>query len=293
MSDSAPRLSLGTAQWGTRYGITNAKGELSDVDVAGIVQTALDCGIRDADTHRTTNPRQGYGRAQSRLRPWAGEFAVTTKVLGGVTADLPVGQQLAESLPSLSPAQVHACLVHDWALLSGDERRSTARALEAMRASGQSRKVGASAYDEAEIANAIEHFESLDVVQIPASVEDQRLVNSAVLHALKDAGAEIQVRSIFLQGLLLEPRATASLAAHPDIRRFHLFCEENVIAPLAACLRFTRSLEWATEVVVGVTGADEGKQIAAILAQVHLTADWAELASSDTALVDPRVWARL
>ena len=142
------------------------------------------------------------------------------------------------------------------------------------------------------VASAIEHFESLDVVQVPASVVDQRLVKSAVLHALNDAGAEIQVRSIFLQGLLLEPRATASLAAHPDIRRFHLFCEANGIAPLTACLSFIKSLEWATQVVVGVTGADELKQVADTWAQVPLTADWAELASSDTALVDPRLWSR-
>ena len=117
-------------------------------------------------------------------------------------------------------------------------------------------------------------------------------MNSAVLHALNDAGAEIQVRSIFLQGLLLEPRATAPLAAHPDIRAFHLFCEANGIAPLTACLSFIRSLEWATQVVVGVTGADELKQVADTWAQGPLTADWAQLASSDTALVDPRLWSR-
>ena len=47
MSHSAPRLSLGTAQWGTRYGITNSRGELSDTDVADIVTAALERGVRD------------------------------------------------------------------------------------------------------------------------------------------------------------------------------------------------------------------------------------------------------
>ena len=283
-------LVLGTAQWGTPYGLTNERGELTDVDVSEVVITALAVGITAADTHRTTDPNQGYGRAQARLRPWARQFQITTKIYG--RSELPIIEQLALSLTDLAVPCVHACLVHDWAELTGDERRSTARALEAVRASGHATKVGVSAYDEAEVASAIDHFESLDVVQVPASVVDQRLVNSAVLHALIDAGAEIQVRSIFLQGLLIEPRATASLAAHPDIRRFHLFCEENGITPLTACLSFIRSLEWATQVVVGVTGADELKQIADTWAQVPLTADWAELASSDTALVDPRLWSR-
>ena len=283
-------LVLGTAQWGTPYGLTNERGELTDVDVSEVVITALAVGITAADTHRTTDPNQGYGRAQARLRPWARQFQITTKIYG--RSELPIIEQLALSLTDLAVPCVQACLVHDWAELTGDERRSTARALEAVRASGHATKVGVSAYDEAEVASAIEHFESLDVVQIPASVVDQRMVNSAVLQTLSDAGAEIQVRSIFLQGLLLEPRATAPLAAHPDIRRFHLFCEANGIAPLTACLSFIKSLEWASQVVVGVTGADELKQVADTWAQVPLTADWAELASSDTALVDPRLWSR-
>ena len=283
-------LVLGTAQWGTHYGLTNERGELTDCEVTEIVSAALAAGVTAADTHRTTDPKQGYGRAQARLRPWARDFRITTKIYG--RSDVPISEQLAITLTELDIPRVHACLVHDWALLSDEERRSTAQALAAVRASGEATKVGVSAYGEAEVASAIEHFESLDVVQVPASVVDQRLVNSAVLHALNDAGAEIQVRSIFLQGLLLEPRATASLAAHPDIRRFHLFCEENGITPLAACLSFIKSLEWASQVVVGVTGADELKQVADTWAQGPATADWAQLASSDTALVDPRLWSR-
>ena len=283
-------LVLGTAQWGTPYGLTNERGALSDFDVSQIVSAASAAGLERIDTARGIRPSQGYGRAQARLRPWARDFRITTKIYG--RSEVPISEQLALSLTDLAITAVHACLVHDWALLSGDERRSTARALEAVRASGQAANVGVSAYDEAEVASALEHFENLDVVQVPASVVDQRLVNSAVLHALNDAGAEIQVRSIFLQGLLLEPRATASLAAHPDIRRFHLFCEANGIAPLTACLSFIKSLEWASQVVVGVTGADELKQVADTWAQRPLTADWAQLASSDTALVDPRLWSR-
>jgi len=137
-------------------------------------------------------------------------------------------------------------LVHDWATLSDSERRTTAQALEAVRARGLVAKVGVSAYGEKEVANAANLFESLDVVQVPASVVDQRLSTPTVIRTLREHGAKIQVRSIFLQGLLLESDATASLAAHPDIRRFHLFCEENGIAPPAACLSFIKSLDWAT-----------------------------------------------
>ena len=187
-----------------------------------MVSAALAAGITAADTHRATDPKQGYGWAQARLHPWARDFRITTKIYG--RSDIPISEQLAITLTDLDIPSVHACFVHDWAVLSDDERRSTAQALAAVRASGEATKVGVSAYDEAEVNSAIEHFVSFDVVQVPARVVDQRLMNSAVLQALSGAGAEIQARSMYLQTLLLGPRATASLPEHQDIRRFPLLC---------------------------------------------------------------------
>lgn len=171
----------------------------------------------------------GYGRAQARLRPWAGQFRITTKIFGH--SDVPISEQAAISLAELDLKDVQACLVHDWAELTGDERRSTARALEAVRAGGQAAKVGVSAYDEAEVASALEYFQSLDVVQVPASVVDQRLAGSVVLRALHDDGAEVQVRSIFLQGLLLEPRATAPWPRIPISGLFTYFAKPMTSIP--------------------------------------------------------------
>ena len=44
MSTLGRRLSLGTAQWGTGYGIANAKGGLDDSDIEAIITTALELG---------------------------------------------------------------------------------------------------------------------------------------------------------------------------------------------------------------------------------------------------------
>ena len=293
MSPPAPRLSLGTAQWGKRYGITNAKGELSDLDVVDIVQTALDCGIRDADTHRTTNPRQGYGRAQSRLRPWAGEFAVTTKVFGGAAADLPAGEQLGESLNDLGLEQVHACLVHDWYDLSNAEAKAVANGLRDARHRGLVARIGISAYDSSDLERACEHFGAdLGAVQVPTSVVDQRLVRSGVVDRLRSAGAEIQMRSIFLQGLLLDPTSAAPLAQHPAITGFHRRCTERGVTPLASSLAFIRALEWVDVVVVGVTSAAELAQIAQAWAAPTVAGDWEAYGSDDISLLDPRCWPR-
>ena len=286
------RLALGTAQWGDSYGVTNARGALTDADVAAVVEEALTRGVSMADTHRTTDPRHGYGRALSRLRPWASRFRITTKVFGGPSADLPALAQLEATLEELGVPAVHACLVHDWSSLSDAEASSVAEALAEAAHQGLAARVGVSAYDAAELERAERFFGRLGAVQVPASPVDQRLRRSPVTARLAAAGTEVQVRSVFLKGLLLDPSAGTGLCDHPDVRAFHRFCEEHGADPLAACLSFTRSLPWAGPVVVGVTSAAELSQIADAWAAEPIDVDWADLASDDIDLVDPRRWRR-
>ena len=292
MSALGGRLSLGTAQWGTGYGITNAKGALDDSDIADIVTTALEFGIHEVDTHRTTNARHGYGRAQARLRPWASEFTITTKVFGGSAADGPISEQIADSLANLGVERVHACLVHDWSELSNERVKSAVRELIEVRDQGLVQQVGIAAYDEFDLAKALDAFGAdLGVIQAPASVVDQRLVGSRVIEQLQEVGTEIQVRSIFLQGLLLAPTSSTALAGHPAVTAFQTFCSDRELSPVSAALSFIRSLEWAAVVVVGVTEASELAQIATAWQGEPVPADWAEFASNDGGLLDPRRWS--
>lgn len=292
MRDSGSRLVLGTAQWGSAYGVTNARGALTDADVAAVVEEALSRGVTMADTHRTTDPAHGYGRALARLRPWASSFRITTKVFGGPSADLPALAQLEATLEELGVPAVHACLVHDWSTLSDAEAAAVADALAEAVHQGLAARVGVSAYDADELERAERVFDRLGAVQVPASPVDQRLSHSPVTARLDRAGTEVQVRSVFLQGLLLDPAAGTPLRDHSDVRAFHRFCEERGIDPLAACLSFARGLPWAGPVVVGVTSAAELAQIADAWAAEPIDDDWADLASNDVDLVDPRRWRR-
>lgn len=285
-------LSLGTAQWGVGYGLTNTRGELSDADVAEIVETALTLGITAVDTHRTPNPEHGYGRALSRLRPWAERFDITTKVFGGATADLSVVGQIEATLAELDVSSVHACLVHDWSTLSDAEAAAVAADLSHALAQGLVGAVGVSAYEEEDLRRVEQMFDDLGCVQVPCSVLDQRLNETEVVERLRTNGVEMQVRSIFLQGLLLEPEAPSPLSSHPDVVAFHAYCATHAVDALSACLAFVRDVAWAGVVVVGVTSADELRQIHDGWITESRAADCRALASSDAALLDPRRWSR-
>ena len=121
-------LSLGTAQWGDPYGVTNEVGRLKDETVSEIVRTALALGISDLDT------APGYGDAESRIASWAKEFHITTKVLGGDSSS--VRDQVMASTSRLGVETIEACLVHDWSTLTTSDSLRVAAELEALRSEG-------------------------------------------------------------------------------------------------------------------------------------------------------------
>jgi aryl-alcohol dehydrogenase-like predicted oxidoreductase len=278
-------LALGTAQWGNSYGVTNAEGSLSDLRIRELAQTALNLGIKSVDT------AAGYGNAQERLRPWAKEFLVTTKISG--VSQVSVATQVSSSMTELGISTLHACLVHDWAALTLEEQKRSAKGLTELQRDGVVTRVGVSAYDRIDIERALEAFSELGCVQIPLSILDQRLtVEESIIKELTSRGAEVQARSIFLQGLLAAESKVA-LAQHPAVRNFHQWCSNNGYQPLEAAVSFIERLNWIETVIVGVTSAAELEEISLAWNTPIQISNVDTLASQDLSLIDPRTWVKL
>ena len=273
-------LVLGTAQWGNAYGVTNAVGRLSDDEIASIVAVARKSSITDVDTAR------GYGDAETRLRPFAQDFAVTTKVSGGDD----VLAQVEASLNDLGVDFLDGVLVHDWDGLDCKGQGMSVLSYGQLLDSGKVARVGVSVYDAAGLESAASTFDAggvpLGVVQVPASVLDRRLDESSLLMELAAAGTHVVVRSAFLQGVLLS--TGGELADHPDVVRFRESVGSESL--LEACLGHVRGLPWASHVVVGVTSADELSEIAAAWESCTRAVLDASLGSDDLELIDPRRW---
>ena len=275
-------LVLGTAQWGNAYGVTNAVGRLADPELAAIVAAAHEAGIASVDTAR------GYGDAQVRLRLFARDFAVTTKVSGGGD----VLEQVDASLAELGVDSIDGVLIHDWDALDCKGQGMSVLSYGQLLDSGKVARVGVSVYDAVGLESAVSTFDAggvpLGVVQVPANALDRRLDASSVLMDLFAGGGQVVVRSAFLQGVLLS--RGGGLADHPDVVRFR----ESVASEtslLEACLAHVRALPWVTHVVVGVTSAVELKQIVDAWESCSAALADSSLASSDLDLIDPRRWS--
>ena len=276
------RLVLGTAQWGNPYGVTNARGRLSDSDISEIVQVAHGRGISDVDT------AQGYGDSEARLRPFASDFAVTTKISGSDDAVT----QVESSLTELGISRLDSVLVHDWESLDAGSRVSVVHGLGQARDAALVERVGVSIYGQAGIESAIGLFAAgdveMDALQVPANPIDRRLDGSSLLMDLHASGAHITVRSAFLQGVLLSD--FGRWADHEDVRAFRNWVADSGAPPLGACLGHVRALPWASHVVVGVTSAQELTEVCDAWDSCEVGLLPEALASNDLELIDPRRW---
>lgn len=277
-----PRLVIGTAQWGSDYGVTNHSGQLSDATVAQILDGMNKSLIQDLDT------AAAYGNAESRIAQLVpSSVRIQTKISGKDPGTQSIIGRLSESLTLLNRSFVHSVLIHDWCTLTSVERDSAVRQLEQAQAENLTHKIGISIYEVSELIPASQLFQGQFVSQIPINILDQRFVHEHQNYPL----VEFQARSIFLQGLLLD--RTGNFSQHPDLMLAKTFSKENGISPLQAILIFISQQDWLESVVIAPTALIELQEIQQVWEKIPtmgLSLHFENLQSHDDHLIDPRTW---
>lgn len=288
-------LGLGTVQFGFDYGVTNSHGKPSDNSVLDILSDALSHGVGIIDT------APGYGSAEERLGvllPQNHGSRIVTKTIArpqltrfsAEDAKI-VRDGFFASLNKLQQESVYGLLVHLGTdlLLPGADR--LVETLMALRDGGHVKKVGVSIYDADELDGILEKFEP-EIVQLPLSIADQRLLKSGHLAGLKSRGIEIHLRSVFLQGVLLAEPATlpAFMQAYvPQLEKIRAACP--TASPLEICLAFVRQISEVDCVVAGAAAFEEWRSIRRTFeCSRELSFDFNSLAICDPQFLNPSNW---
>ena len=285
------RLALGTAQFGSRYGVANRSGEVAASELAAILETARTAGIEVCDTAAV------YGDSESRLgAAGVGGWKIVTKLPplppSVIDAEQWVSDSVGQSLERLRQPALWGVVLHRTDDLGGAHASAIYQGLQALRARGVIRKIGLSVYSPSQLDAFWPRFD-FDLVQAPLNVIDQRLVTSGWLSRLHAAGAEVHARSAFLQGLLLmaaadRPAYFSRWAALFD--RWQAWLDDRQVDAVKACLDFVRSHHGVSHAVVGV---DTRAQLQGILAAAGAPAIATlpgEFASDDVDLIEPFRW---
>ncbi len=189
------RIGLGSAQFGMHYGFTNAKGKTPINEVQQILITAVENGIQTIDT------AYAYGDSEVVLGNYdLSKFRVISKFSGKQQIDR-LSLCLDQSAKRLKVSSLYAYISHGAELLLKNPM-IWEQCLE-LKEEKRIQKTGYSVYTTEELDKLLSKNYLPDLIQVPYSMVDRRF--EPYFEQLKQNGAEIHVRSCFLQGLLFSP----------------------------------------------------------------------------------------
>jgi len=253
------------------YGATNRRGEIASGEIGRILAECRSCGVLELDT------AQVYGRAEEKLgQAGVADFGVTTKIrLSAEEGAEDVGRKARESLARLNLEQVSALLLHNEERLAGSDASDIVAALRFLQKSHCAERIGVSSYDPLRALAWCQKF-GLDLVQLPANALDSRLFHDDLLGRFLENGTQVQVRSVFLQGILLgDPVVPGKVppAALVAAGRFREKCRAEGMDPLAGALGHVLGQGKGTKIVLGVSTLEELRQVLDALPSARALAD--------------------
>lgn len=287
---NARRIGIGTVQFGTVYGITNLHGQVNRPTVAEILRIARNAGVELIDTAAL------YGEAEQVIGEIALKtpgYSIITKTTNSAAGIDAVVERARKSHKILGGRPLHGLLVHSALDLRSANGPELWAALLRLRDEGLFAKIGISAYVTDGPLELARRYRP-DIMQVPVSVLDQRLVRNGTLRALKDSGVEIHARSVFLQGaMFLDPSDLPLGLRHVQtgLTAFHRRLHSLGLTPAAAGIGYPLSIPDVDRVIVGMTSVDEARQILGAAATARSDVAWESLAVDDEILLDPRLWA--
>lgn len=278
------KIGLGSVQFGMDYGLGDHRNQVSLSETAEILSLARTAGVDLIDT------AAAYGQAERVLGQLPNQdFRMVSKIRPGAEPnDLVRGVE--GSLELLNRKSLDALLFHRFE----DVNPATFKAAETLVAKGTVGKLGVSVYLPTEIEQ-IEKTFSPAIVQLPLNWLDNRWTVARDIEKLKKQGAEIHVRSVFLQGLLIDPVKTLSSyfdPLRPYLNEFQKSAQKLKVPVVKFALDFVRHLDGIDYVILGVQSLKHWQEILTVASQPCLTHGWPMQPQLEQNLIDPRFWPK-
>lgn len=292
MNKFASKIAIGTAQWGMNYGISNNKGQTSTSEAQNILITAKQVGITLIDTASL------YGDAEVVLgKINTNSFSISSKtphfqseMITEDDVNLLI-QSLDTTLKRLKRSSLYCLFIHNVEDLFALQGSLLIKALEELKDQNKFLKIGLSVYDSTQIERALELI-TPDVIQIPLSIFDQRLLLDGTIQKLYSLGIEIHARSIFLQGLMLMNIADIPAYFTPwldHIKLWHSFCSDVKMLPQVAALQWACSIKEISNVIVGIQNVAQLEELVSFDHEL-LDRNYSFLARPEKEFVNPSLW---
>ena len=282
---------LGTANFTQSYGLSKGTSGLSE----RIIHEILDQVDVDEEIHLDTAPQ--YGTSELLL----GKLGNSRRFMQRITSKIPqseygssqaIIESVKNSLSRLKISSFENVMLHGISEEMDKNLTSIQEGLNSLLNMGLTRQVGLSCYNERELLFAKENLPMLKVFQVPENVADRRLIDSEIVKKICQEGDKFIVRSVFLQGWLLQNLNGVSRdfpELLPMVSDLKLVAAKNQLSEIEYCLAYIKSIPWASGIVVGVETPIQLKQILASYRKNYPKIEFASL-KIESPMIDPRNW---
>jgi aryl-alcohol dehydrogenase-like predicted oxidoreductase len=282
------KLVIGSAQLGMNYGLFNNK-KISRNEFKKIEKLVLRSNINFIDTATS------YGNSEniignSRLK----KLHIITKIKLPRKKNIHiknwVSKEISRSLIKLKINKIYGVLIHNYKDLLGKNGKNYLFSLQELKRKKIIKKIGISVYSPQEIKK-IWKFWKPDIIQAPFNPLDNRILVSGWINILKKFKVKIFVRSIFLQGLLINDNSSFIINKNSKIllNKFKIWCYKNNVPLLQACIHFIKQFKKIDYLVVGFNNYNELKEIIDVFKKKLIIIP-RKFSTNKINLIDPRKW---
>ena len=279
------KLSLGTVQFGLDYGVTNQNGQVTIDTARNILNIAKQSNIRTLDTASL------YGNSEQVLGEIGiNDYQVITKTTFLKDDVNEVIVNFYKSLERLNRDKVEGLLIHNIGDIENNQFDTLFSKLNELKKEGLIGKIGFSTYTPEQIDFLLNTFD-FDLIQVPFNVFDNRLIVGGQLKRLKNKGIEVHVRSVFLQGLLLDFNSLGGYFSNwkKKFDDYQKIVKDSELSLLEYALNFALNVEEIDRVLVGVNNQ---KQLTDIVeaSQKKINNSLLPFPINDLNLINPSLW---
>ena len=282
------KIALGAAQLGGQYGITNTGPKLNVEKIEEIISYAKNKGIKTIDTAINYDSESYFNDID------LSDLKINSK-LPKVPSSVKkinewIKQKIYESLENLDISNINCFFLHNPNQLFEKKGEEIWRSLENLKQEKLIKKIGVSIYDPYQL-DEIDFLYGFDVIQSPFNLLDRRLQNSGWFKKKEKKGIEVQVRSVFLQGLLLlkkDKLPEEFLKWNKLWEKLDLFLNKNDYSNLDLLLSFIKSFEEIDTIILGIDNLIQLKEI--INAMNIEINHFPDIRSQDENLINPLNW---
>ena len=247
------KLIIGTVQFGIDYGITNSTGKINQNELDHIFNFCNNNNINYFDT------AQDYGNSEDIMSNYNKIYSNINIITKSKFKNKNIEDVINISLNKFN--YIECFLLHSFEDYQNKELINTLLKYKKL---NKIKKIGVSIYNVEEGIKLLED-NIIDVIQIPFNYLDNQWFNDKFQNLISiNNYIEIHVRSIFLQGLLLnKPQKYPLNISKEDFDYLENIileiCKNLNLTKLELCFSYINSFEWINKFLIGIDNLDHLK----------------------------------